>query len=388
MSETVTTRYRKSQKPCLDSKVLFVLAFSLCLFFTFGCTSYAASPAPSVTFRFAVTDDSRAAGGVAAVKDGVAFVALNAIAQDMATQKVDLVLFPGDMVLGTTDNEKALDTMFAAWKMAMAPLYDARIPVYVTRGNHEYNPRQHGSRNPDDANRISYLAHFSMPNNGPAGEVGLTYSFTYKNATFIAFDQYAGRTESFDNTRFAPGSNRGEMMNRWVLDQLRRTSSGVTFVMAHEMMAPSASHNDCLANDPDSRDALIHALSARHGAYFSGHDHLYLRGMMTSGTDRVPALVVGTAGAANYDYLPFDPAAKGYQGPAHYRVDKAIADRGDPVFGYLLVTVYSDNSWSGQFRGFRFRKWNDFFDVSLTPMTVLDAFKSSDLYRPKAAGER
>lgn len=354
-----------------------------------GCGS--SSGAPTVTMRFAVTDDSRAAGGASAKNNGVATVVMGAIAKDIAAQKVDFVLFPGDMVTGETQDVAALSSMLDTWKTTMAPVYSAGIPVYTTRGNHEYNTtfpvNGNGRQNPADPSRAPYMAHFPMPGNGPTtdaaglSEAGLTYSITYKNAKIIGFDQYAGRTATFNNTLYASGSNKGQMMNPWVIDQINNSTAGVNFVMAHEQIWPTKSHPDCLANDPDSRDALVHALGLHNGTYFAGHDHMYIRGFMTNSSgDKVPAFTVGTAGGGNYDYSTFDVAGAGYTGQDKYTVQKSISDSANPVFGYLLVTVYSDNTWSAEFHGFKFNQWNNAADVSLTPITVMDSFKSSDFH--------
>jgi len=347
-----------------------------------GCASISKSPSvlPSVTFKFAVTNDSRAAGADAAKNNGVSMVVLDAIAKDIAAQGVDFVLFPGDMVSGETDTSTDLSSMLDTWKATMGPVYNAGIPVYVTRGNHEYNTPASGARNPLDPSHAPFLAHFSMPANGPASESGMTYSFTWKNAKIIAFDQYAGRTDAYNNTLYAPGSNKGQAMNSWVLDQINNSTSGMNFVMAHEQIFPTKSHPDCLANDPDSRDALVHALGTHNGTYLSGHDHMYIRGTMTNaGGDKVPAFTVGTAGAGNYDYAAYDVAKAGYTGSDTYSVQKVFSSRANPIFGYLLITVYSDNTWSGEFRGFQFNHWNDATDVSLTPITVTDSFTSSSM---------
>jgi hypothetical protein len=360
-----------------------VAIFAIVIVSLSGCASISNAPSvsPSVTFKFAVTDDSRAAGGAAARSNGVSTVVLDAIARDITAQRVDFVLFPGDMVTGETNTPAHLNAMLDTWKATMAPVYNAGIPVYVTRGNHEYNPLADGTRNPLDPSKEPYLSHFSMPTNGPAGELGMTYSFTWKNAKIIAFDQYAGRTDAYNNTQYAPGSNQSQAMNAWVLDEINSSTSGVTFVMAHEQIFPTDSHPDCLANDPDSRDALVHALGTHNGTYFSGHDHLYIRGTMTNADgDKVPAFTVGTAGAGNYTYSPYDVVTAGYTGSDTYSVQMFLSDATNPIFGYLLVTVYSDNTWSGEFRGFRFNHWNDDTDVSLTPITVMDpTFTSSSL---------
>ena len=341
------------------------------------------SPAPVVSFRFAMTDDSRASGGKAAQNNGVSTVVLEAIAKDIASQnaaqKIDFLLFPGDMVTGETNDSTALGSMMDTWMTAMAPVYNANIPIFTTRGNHEYNPMANGASNPADPSLATYKAHFPMPADGPPGEVGLTYSFTHKNAKFIVFDAYAGRTTTFNNSLYAAGSNKGQVMNSWVIDQIDNSTAGVNFAMAHEQMWPSKSHTDCLANDPDSRDALLHALGTHNGTYLAGHDHMYVRGIMTNGSgDKVPSFVVGSGGGGNYDYAAFTGSNYNYTGTANYTVQKSISNSANPTFGYMLVTVYSDNTWSALFRGFQFNKWNDAIDVSLTPITVLDSFKNTD----------
>ena len=377
---------------------LVVLAAAM----TVGCSDnkVTGTTAPTVSFRFAVTDDSRAAGGGPvspgpsagfgqvnlAQNNGVSSTVMAAIAADIvaqnAIQKIDLVMFPGDMITGEDQDPTHLSSEMDTWKGVMAPVYGAAIPVYTVRGNHEYAYTSSvGATNPADPSLATYKTHFPLSAiaTSPAGaENALTYSFTYKNAKFIAFDQYAGRTASFSNQLYAPGSNKGQMMNSWVLDQLNNSTAGVNFVMAHEQIWPTVSHPDCLANDPDSRDALVHALGTHNGTYFAGHDHMYIRGTITNGADKAPSLVVGTGGGGNYDYAPYDVVAKGYTGASTYSVKKSISSSANPTFGWLLITVYSDNTWDAQFRGFQFNKWNNATDASLTAITVMDTFKKSD----------
>jgi hypothetical protein len=329
-------------------------------------------------WKFAVTDDSRASGSAAAKNNGVSTVVVGAIANDMATQGIDFVLFPGDMVTGETNDTSALSSMLDTWVATMAPVYKAGIPVYVTRGNHEYNPGANGAANPLDPSRQTFLQHFSyLPHNGPAGEKSLTWSITHKNVKIVGFDQYANRTATYNNSLYAPGSNAGQAMNAWVLDQVQNSNAPLNFVIAHEQIWPSVSHPDCFANDPDRRDTLVHALAARNGAYLAGHDHMYLRGTITNTLgDKVPAFTVGTAGGGNYDYALFDVVAAGYNGSDSFSVQKQFSNSQSPTFGYLLVTVYTDNTWSAEFRGFQFNNWNT-SDVSLTPFSVMDSFACS-----------
>ena len=380
------------KKKVFRFKSVIAFSLSLILFATMivslgGC----GSSGPQPVFKFAVFDDSRAASGATGTKNGdnngAAALVVNTIAKDIVAQGVDFVLFPGDMVSGYTAST-TLSSELDTWKTAMAPVYSANIPVYTTRGNHEYDDLTNGAGNPADPSRAPYLAHFSMPANGPTtganglSEVGLTYSFTWKNAKIIGFDQYAGRSATtFNNKLYAPGSNKGQMMNPWVLNEVNNSTSGVTFVMAHEGMWPSHSHPDTLANDPDSRDALVTALAAKNGTYLAGHDHMYVRGFMDNGSGgKVPSFVVGSGGGDNYDYaLATSSDYSGYTGKASYTVQKHFDNSANPTFGWMVITVYSDNTWTGEFRGFQFNKWNDATDHSLTPVTVMDSFKNIDV---------
>jgi hypothetical protein len=329
-------------------------------------------------WKFAVTDDSRASGSSAAKSNGVSTVVMSAIASDIVAQGVDFVLFPGDMVTGETNDPALLSSELDTWKTTMAPVSDAGIPVYTTRGNHEYNPGPKGAANPADPSRQTFLEHFDyLPHDGPSAEKGLTYAISHKNVKVIGFDEYSGRSAGYDNTKYAPGSNHGQAMSQWVLDEIAASNAPINFVMAHEQIWPSASHPDCLANDPDSRDALVDALAAHNGVYLAGHDHMYVRAYVENGKgQRVPAFVVGTGGGGNYNYGPFDAVAAGYTGPDTYHVAQHVSSSANPTFGYLLVTVYTDNTWSGEFRGFQFNHWNT-ADVSLTPISVQDSFDSS-----------
>jgi len=354
-----------------------------------GCSS--SDPAPAqVAFRFAMFDDSRAPGVAAAAAstntNGVATTVVAAIANDIAAQnaaqKIDFVLFPGDMASGYTDSV-TLGSQLDTWKTTMAPVYNANIPVYTTRGNHEYDDLTNGAANPADPSRTPYLARFFMPTNGPitnaAGlsEQGLTYSFTYKNAKFIAFDEYAGRATTFDNTKFAAGSNKGQMINPWVMNEVNNSTAGVTFVMAHEGLWPTKSHPDTLGNDPDSRDALVLAMAAKKGVFLTGHDHMFVRATVTNGSAKVPQLLVGTGGGGNYDFGVFNTYSAGYKGTTTYTPANHFSNSKNPYYGYVIVTVYADNTWKADFRGFQFNNWNT-ADTSLTPITVMDSFKSSD----------
>ncbi|MBI2438879.1 MAG: metallophosphoesterase, partial [Lentisphaerae bacterium] len=163
-----------------------------------------------------------------------------------------------------------------------APVYTAGIPVYPVRGNHE----TYG----DNATGTAYLAAFgnSLPLNGPTGEVGLTYSFIYKNAFFAALDQY---------------QNAHRVNQEWLTNQLALNTKPHVFTFGHEP-AVQVYHSSILAQNRSARDAFINSLTAAGSRlYFCGHDHFYDHAIVTApngGTLR--QVVIGSGGAPFYDW--------------------------------------------------------------------------------------
>jgi 3',5'-cyclic AMP phosphodiesterase CpdA len=215
----------------------------------------------------------------------VAANTLEFLARDIKNQDVDLVIFPGDLMAGSAnvrDYKEAVDS----WKAMMKPLYDAGIPIYVVRGNHDAEQIM-------SANSDLWLYEFPVLKGLPSPDGGFTYSFEHKNARFIGFDNYINHP--------------GRMMNSWVTTQINDSTSPLDFAFGHEPLFPHSYDIDngrpksSMANDPKSRDALISALGAHHGAYFAGHEHLYLRANVSDGRGHtVHELIVGTAGRNNY----------------------------------------------------------------------------------------
>lgn len=324
-----------------------------------GCAS-------STSWKFAVLGDSKA---IASDDNGlgVASNTLKMLVNDIINQRVDLVVFPGDMT-GGASNPSRLGQEYSSWKSAMSPLRAAGIPVYTIRGNHEYEPSVGGAGS-------TYLTYFQLPRGATSPDGGYTYSFTHKNARFIGFDQYIGRKKSFDDRLFSPHSNEGQMMKSWVTSQINSSTSPLNFVFAHEMLFPSKTHHDCMANDPDSRDALIAALGAHNGTYLCAHDHMYLHGTARDGWGQaVPELIAGTAGGGNYDYEPTN--ATGYTGPDTFTVNKVLGNSSKPYYGYVLITVYDNSTWTSEFKGFRYDAAAKGKRNRANPMRDMDAFRN------------
>ena len=203
-----------------------------------------------------------------------------------------------------------------AWQDAIAPLRENKIGVYVVRGNHE-----------DDANNniTVWNSVFSdscaMPQNGPAGEVNLTYSLTYNNAMFVGLDDYISIHR---------------VNQSWLNEQIATNTHPHLFVFGHES-AFKCFHADNLGTDSTSSDRNTFWESIKNAGakiYFCGHDHFFdlMRvddGDLDPENDLYQA-VVGTGGGwlmSQYRYngnnAPYNPVSVYHE----------------MQFGYMLVEV-------------------------------------------------
>jgi hypothetical protein len=311
-------------------------------------------------WKFAVLADSNYSEGLDTTANTLKF-----LVRDINNQNVDLVIFPGDMVDGSNnigDYEEQLDS----WKSMMKPLYDVGIPIYVIRGNHEADSIM-------SANSDFWLSEFPLLKDLPSPDRGFTYAFTHKNAKFVGFDQYINQS--------------GRMMNSWVATQINDSTSPLNFAFAHEPLFPdSYAHINTkrisMSDDPNSRDALISALGLHHGTYFNGHEHLYLRANVSDGRGHImPELIVGTAGRSNQNYS--SEVTSKYTNPEIYKVDKVYSNSANPYFGYLLVTVYDNNTWIGKFKGFQ--QTSEVWSTLFPTIQTLDHFSILQTTPPKKA---
>jgi hypothetical protein len=288
-----------------------------------GCTAPAtitdADPSTGACWTFVVVGDSRAATAVTLT--GVS-PDLPAIASAIAAERPALVIFTGDLIIGSTVLDHTplhehYDAQFEHWGGAMRAVHDyvngTGVPVYVVRGNHEDG---------NEAVLEAYLASVAqgMPADGPPGEVCLTYSFSYGGARFIGLDEYVahdGKKQTVDQT--------------WLDAQLNATTEPLRFVFGHAPAYGVGGEEGDLSNHPDERDRFWTSLRNHCvTAYFCGHEHLYSRGEAGG----VTQLVVGTGGAPPnaYDPAKVDPAIN-VSYPAN-------ASPAWPVpLGYLVIRV-------------------------------------------------
>lgn len=304
-------------------------------------------------WSFAFFCDSRTDVGESGGRDGVNIVSLHAIAADVAQQKVSLVIFPGDLVNGGPAFG-TLERQLATWKTAMAPIFEAGIPVYSCRGNHELKQDMIRRGISVKAWRAAFP---SLPQNGPSGEEGLTYSVEFANATFVACDDFIGIKPTYDRKKYDSTVNSG-MISPWVIQQITNSKKQWVFAFGHES-AFIGHHLDCLANFPEERDSLWDALGAKGGVYLSGHDHMYVRHTAPDSANRpVLELVDGCAGATPYEHdnealnADYDKHVVPVSQFVNAKPGLESNTRNLPMyFGYVLVTI-DGAKMTGQWRAF------------------------------------
>lgn len=277
-------------------------------------TNYiATTAATNGPWRFAVFSDTHASNGVAVLPE---------IAQAVVADGVKLVLCAGDIAEGgLAANAAELQAQLLIWRNAMGPVYSNGIGVYVLRGNHE-----------DDAAgdfavwTNVFSGPYACPTNGPAGENGLSYSFTYRNALFVGLDNY---------------TNLHRVNQPWLDQQLAGNTRPHVFPFGHEA-AFKVFHADCLGSYPTERNTFWSSIAAAGArTYFCGHDHFFDVARIDDGdgnpSNDIYQCEVGTSGGwfmAQYNYngtnAPYAPVN------VHHVTN---------TYGYLLVEVSgSDNA--------------------------------------------
>ena len=290
-------------------------------------TSFAQRP-----WKFIVTCDSR--GNT----NGINQTILRELVTEIKNQGIDFVLFPGDLVSGfTASGPDEFEAQLRVWVEIMKPVYDANIPVYVCRGNHEVSDSWGGSPDtgpdPNDNYASRWLKVFGsdfypdqkLPGNSPVAEKYMTYSVTHKNAFVLVLDQYAGMRHRTDH----------KVNQRWLDAQLATNTKPHIFVTGHEP-AFQAIRRDCLDTYPAKRDAFWASIKNAGGrTYLTGHDHFYDHARVDDGdsdpSNDIHQYIIGTAGAWPYIWSPpYDGNNSVYTVEQWHHAER---------FGYVLVEI-------------------------------------------------
>lgn len=258
---------------------------------------------------------------------------VNAIARSMTNDGVQLVIAPGDLIHGQVHvGEAEVSPQLAIWTNAMAPVYQAGIPVYPVRGNHE-NYVTSGV-----ASHVAWSNAFAaaLPNNGPHGEASMTYSFSFSNAFFVGLDQYHGAHD--DSTYHA-------LDQAWLNAQLASNTLPHVFAFGHEPAFRVGIN--CLSENPTNRNTFWNSLANAGGRmYITGHSHVYGRALASvSNGLSFRHIIIGTSGGpldswdGHYDEGGVTGATLQVNGVL---LRGEAAHAATNIYGYLLVTVDGD----------------------------------------------
>lgn len=343
------------------------------------------------SWKFVVFGDNRGDNkGWNATKDGYKDGGINkpVLADEAAAikqEQPEFVLVVGDLVTKWTPqlvnihSNALMASELADWRQIWMD-NTGGLPVFPVRGNQEWNASP--SVWTDFIKTLPGIS--AIEQNGPAGEVGFTYSFTCKNVLFVALDEYVF-APSADSPTLAPATL------DWLRAQMAAFNKPHVFAYAHapayeiwdakaaapftvlkdglpspapiidNKVGPVAMSCDAVAN---VRDPLWNILGQEGaGAFFCGHDHIYARGVAQDSVGNwVRQVIIGNGGAPapvrfadDYNLDPFiESAARNAQfccsagtssvcSPMFYKEffeQPYITPATGTNFGYLVVEIH------------------------------------------------
>jgi 3',5'-cyclic AMP phosphodiesterase CpdA len=294
-------------------------------------------PAPQ-PWSFVVMGDTRAKQ--ADDPTGYNAAVVNPMAADIAnlTPKPQAVVVLGDLVIGDDNGSRTSRTpdllgMMRNWKAGMAPVYDANIPVYVIRGNHEtYTGLWYNGTNNVTTDWMTVFGN-SLPQNGPGSELGKTYYIMLNRSLFLCLDNYI---------QDIPGEP--TVNQAWINTTLASLKGQFSqlFVFGH-VPARQVEAGWILSCNLPMRDAFFTSiLNAGGTAYFCGHDHFYLLSELAllNGA-KIYQNLIGASGASDSSGNP--GKWSGVYLNANNDPVVPITKQYFPSFGYAVVTVNGPN---------------------------------------------
>ena len=289
---------------------------------------------------------------------------LNAIARKIASLtacKPAFVLVNGDLISGELIGSTYADFLgqFNAWKTAMNPVVAANIPIYPVRGNHENEIVDFFP--PAAPLKQAYYDSFGVylptngPNNGPADDQrGFSYSFTHRNLTVLAMDQYFYYNQY---TNINP-QNLGyhSLDQQWGVQQLQTADTPYKLVMVHEPAFITTGQDfgeqyfGAGADGLQRRSEFWNALG-NNGCrmYVCGHVHgLSVASVADEAGNRLYQIMTGNGGAAPLDSIQDSPEPGVdvmYINGTNFGFALATVDDEAMTIEYYLLNT-KDNSWS------------------------------------------
>lgn len=289
--------------------------------------SLAAADASANGFRYGVLTDTQGAG---AYPDVSTRLMAPVVDRFINTHNVDMLLSVGDLTdVGSTQENQL-------WLQTAKPLYDAGIPVYITRGNHDVKteatfPAEDPLFGPVDLRETTIWDNdIPVPNNptivqGP----GASSYFSYENMFVINVDLYGA----------APSQLIGWLQGV-ALPAAATSGTDHRVLVQHETYFGKA-RPGVLAADPATELALLDGMAqAGIDTIYAGHDHQYSRSVAVDPDGNVLLNHI-VAGSNSEKYYRFEEAPGPNEGQAvqiNERVSYSIVDVDGPMIAFSHYT--------------------------------------------------
>lgn len=183
--------------------------------------------------------------------NGVNTAVLTKIINCINAEKVDFVIVCGDATSGSP-NEATASSMMDTWVTTMKQL---NCPYY-------YSPGNHCIQTPTAQENV-LRTKVVQPENGPAGDLEMVYSFDHQNAHFVSLN-----TDRYNQT------NQVQTL-QWFAGNLANVTQPHIFVFAHK-----PAYVPVLNTGLDDRNELWNILTTSCAdTYFCGHVHTYQRSL-------------------------------------------------------------------------------------------------------------
>jgi hypothetical protein len=218
---------------------------------------------------------------------GCSVSVINQLNDEFIAKGVKFVVQTGDLtnVVGANMSIRAA---------AAQELYDAGIGFFPMRGNHDIYDGTYGipairSNFPQTQGLSNTFGATNFTSPDIADLTGVSYAFNYNNCTFVIVDDWATISKQIVVVPNYPyGYSVGEQQD-WISGRLDESTRGTdqAFVFAHHNLI-GENHFDCLftgyANSNlDMQNTFFNSLQSNDVKYFfSGHEHLYNRSLVTS----------------------------------------------------------------------------------------------------------
>jgi Calcineurin-like phosphoesterase len=290
---------------------------------------FAASSATAQQWKFGVMSDTQWIGTDDGRNPGSTSVdIIKALNKQFADHHVKFVVQVGDLVDQTGSTTTSVANSEDVRAAFAQELFNAGIGFFPLPGNHDSQPlagiefRRIYPQTLDGKMNVTPANVFTVPNPDAAGQpfptvagrafvdgrnfstpgivfdpntqtnadwTGVSYSFTYRNASFVLLDQFSPLNTT---TNYNPYPKAIDLQQPWINSVLGGMAPGThAFVFGHKGLV-TENHVDTLfgsdpSQDPSGQDAFITALyKAGVRYYIQGHDHMHDRSLVsvTTGT--------------------------------------------------------------------------------------------------------